>query len=52
MTSGSDIHNINFALEEKTEDKMPVGGMEFESPLKSIDDYIERIKNKEGKVIR
>ena len=51
MTSGSDIHNINFALEEKTEGKMAVGGMEFETPLTSIADYIERIKNKEGKII-
>jgi hypothetical protein len=51
MTSGSDIHNINFALEEKTEGTMAVGGMEFDSPLASIDDYIERIKNKEGRVI-
>ena len=51
MTSGSDIHNIAFAQEEKSGDKMPVGGMEFSSPLTKIEDYIERIKNKEGKVI-
>ena len=51
MTSGSDIHNINFALEEKTEGTMAVGGMEFDTPLSSIEDYINRIKNKEGKVI-
>ena len=51
MTSGSDIHNIAFAQEEKTENKMAVGGMEFDSPLETINDYIERIKNKQGKVI-
>ena len=51
MTSGSDIHNIAFAQEEKTEGKMAVGGMEFETPLFSLEDYIERIKHKEGKVI-
>lgn len=52
MTSGSDIHNTGFALEEKTEGKMNVGGMEFESPLTSVQDFIERIKNKEGRIIR
>ena len=51
MTSGSDIHNIAFALEEKIEGTMAVGGMEFDSPLTKIEDYIERIKNKEGRVI-
>jgi hypothetical protein len=51
MTSGSDIHNIAFAQEEKIEGKMAVGGMEFETPLFSLEDYIERIKHKEGKVI-
>ena len=52
MTSGSDIHNTGFALEEKTEGKMNVGGMEFESPLTSVQDFIEKIKNKEGRIIR
>ena len=51
MTSGSDIHNIAFAEEEKTEGTMAVGGMEFDTPLTSLEDYIERIKNKQGKVI-
>ena len=51
MTSGSDIHNINFALEEKNAQTMAVGGMEFETPLTSLQDYIERIKAKKGKVI-
>ena len=52
MTSGSDIHNVFFAEEEKTKGKMHVGGMEFSTPLNSINDYIERIKNKEGTIIR
>ncbi len=51
VTSGSDIHNIAFALEEKTDDKMKLGGMEFDSPLQNINDYIERIKNKAGMII-
>lgn len=51
MTSGSDIHNTSFATEEKTEGKMAVGGMEFETPLTSLQDYIDRIKNREGKII-
>ena len=52
VTSGSDIHNINFALEDKSEGKMAVGGMEFDSPLETIEDYIERIKNKQGTIIK
>ena len=52
MTSGSDIHNISFALEEKSEGTMAVGGMEFNTPLTSIDDYIERIKAHQGTIIR
>ena len=52
MTSGSDIHNIGFAQEEKIEGTMAVGGMEFETLLTSIDDYIERIKNKQGSIIK
>ena len=51
MTSGSDIHNVAFALEDKNDVTMNVGGMEFEKPLLSLQDYIDRIKNKEGKVI-
>ena len=31
---------------------MPVGGMAFSTPLSRIEDYIARIKNKEGTVIR
>ena len=51
VTSGSDIHNIAFALEDKGDGKMPVGGMAFSTPLACIEDYIARIKNKEGTVI-
>ncbi len=52
VTSGSDIHNVAFALEDKSGGKMPVGGMAFETPLSCIGDYIERIKSKAGTVIR
>jgi hypothetical protein len=52
VTSGSDIHNINFALEEKTPGKNKVGGMEFDSPLIDVYDYADRIKHKEGRIIR
>lgn len=51
ITSGSDIHNVGFALEEKDEGKMKVGGMEFDQALTSIEDYVERIKNKQGSII-
>jgi len=50
VTSGSDIHNTNFLLPE--EGKNPVGGMEFETPLSDIYDYAERIKSKQGKIIK
>lgn len=52
VTSGSDIHNINFALEEKTQDKMKLGGVAFETPLQSIADFVKRIKSKEGLIIK
>ena len=52
VTSGSDIHNINFALEEKTQDKMKLGGVAFETPLQNIADFVKRIKSKEGAVIK
>jgi len=54
MTSGSDIHNVNFLIEESArvaKGGNAVGGMEFETPLKSVFDYAQRIKNKEGKLI-
>lgn len=54
MTSGSDIHDVNFLLKEKTRVEaggMAVGGMEFDSPLQDVFDYARRIKNKEGRMI-
>ncbi len=50
VTSGSDIHNASFIIPEPG--KMPLGGMEFDTPLKDIFDYANRIKNKEGRIIR
>lgn len=52
MTSGSDIHNITFALENKIEGKMNLGGMEFDEPLNNIEDYIRLIKEKKGRILR
>ena len=52
MTSGSDIHNITFALENKIEGKMNLGGMEFDEPLNKIEDYIRLIKEKKGRILR
>ena len=31
--------------------KMKVGGMEFDQALTNIEDYVERIKNKQGRII-
>ena len=50
MTSGSDIHNVAFLT--PAPGNMNIGGMEFDSPLKDVYDYAERIKNKEGRLIR
>ncbi len=52
MTSGSDIHNITFALENKIEGKMNLGGMEFDEPLNNVEDYIRLIKEKKGRILR
>ena len=52
MTSGSDIHNITFALENKIEGKMNLGGMEFDDPLNNVEDYIRLIKEKKGRILR
>jgi len=52
MTSGSDIHNITFALENKIEGKMNLGGMEFDAPLNNVEDYIRLIKEKKGRILR
>ena len=48
VTSGSDIHNIDF-LENGN---MRAGGMAFETPLESVADFIERVKNKEGIILK
>lgn len=50
VTSGSDIHNINFLQPEPG--KSAVGGMAFKTPLKDVFDYAERIKSKKGKIIK
>ena len=54
MTSGSDIHNVDFLLKEETRVQaggMAVGGMEFDTPLQDVFDYARRVKNKEGRMI-
>lgn len=50
VTSGSDIHNVNFI--PPAPGKLNIGGMEFDTPLKDVFDYAERIKNKEGRILR
>lgn len=50
VTSGSDIHNVGFIQQKPGQ--LAIGGMEFEKPLKTINDYIKCIKNHEGKVIK
>lgn len=50
VTSGSDIHNINCV--PFMPNGQHIGGMEFDSPLTSEKDYINRIKNKEGRILK
>lgn len=50
LTSGSDIHRISFIPDAPG--KLPLGGMIFETPLKDIFDYAERIKKKQGTLIK
>ena len=50
MTSGSDIHWVEFI--PPAPDKLNIGGMAFETPLKDVYDYAERIKRKEGVILR
>lgn len=50
VTSGSDIHNVS--CYPTMPNNMHVGGMEFDTPLKSVYDYAERIKNRQGTLIR
>lgn len=48
-TSGSDIHNVNKLIKKQG---LPCGGMEFDTPLKSVFDYAERIKSKNYRLIK
>jgi len=50
VTSGSDIHNTDFLIPEPG--KNSVGGVEFDSPLESVFDYAQRIKSKNGRIIK
>lgn len=50
ITAGSDIHHIQNVFTENG--KPNVTGVEFETPLKDIFDYAERIKFGKGKIIR
>lgn len=50
VTAGSDIHNVDKLL--FGDGGIPVTGMAFDTPLASLDDYIQRIKNREGTIIR
>ena len=50
VTSGSDIHWVEFI--PNAPDKLNIGGMEFDTPLRDVFDYAERIKNKEGRILR
>jgi len=49
ITSGSDIHSINFLIPEPG--KNPVGGVYFDTPLIDVYDYAKRVKAKEVKII-
>lgn len=48
-TSGSDIHYVEDI--KKYRESKNICGMAFNTPLKSVQDYIERIKNHQGKII-
>ncbi len=50
VTSGSDIHNISFIPDAPG--KFNIGGMEFDTPLKDVFDYAERVKFNKGKIIK
>lgn len=49
VTSGSDIHNVSFLT--PAEGKNAPGGVIFDTPLKDVSDYANRIKAKEGKIV-
>lgn len=48
MTSGSDIHNVNMIKDCP----QIMGGVEFDSPLKDVFDFAERIKSKKYNIIK
>lgn len=48
VTSGSDIHHYGAVVDE--EKRKTLGGMVFETPLKDIFDYAERIKFNKGRI--
>lgn len=49
VTSGSDIHGTETVFKKEG---MPIGGVCFDEPLKSIEDYVNRIKNRKGIIIK
>lgn len=49
VTSGSDIHG---AAVVHSKEGMPIGGVSFDEPLNSLEDYVERIKAKQGSIIK
>ena len=50
VTAGSDIHHVHNIF--TPDGKVNVSGVEFETPLRDIFDFVERIKFGQGKVIR
>lgn len=50
VTSGSDIHNAGWIPDMPNQ--LHIGGMEFDSPLKDVFDYAERIKFRKGRLLR
>lgn len=50
VTAGSDIHHVNKLI--NGDGGIPVTGMEFDKPLLNLQDYVERIKNHQGSIIR
>ncbi len=50
VTSGSDIHNIDFI--QSAPGKLEIGGMEFDTPLKDVFDYAERVKFRKCRLIK
>lgn len=49
VTSGSDIHSVDFL--QPAEGKNSPGGVIFDTPLKDVFDYANRIKAKQGKIL-